>query len=66
MVKLYKCFTDDNKEDYCVEVWGECLDYPNKLMYFSDFDGSFEEWQKFCIDETNSDELKNLFLTFRR
>lgn len=70
MVKFYKCFTDDNKKDYCVEIWGKTIGYPDRLIYFSDFDGNFEDWQKFCIDETlnkkDSDELKKMFLTFRR
>ena len=70
MVRLYKCFTGDNTEDWCVEIQGSHAGYPDRLIYFSDFGGSFEDWQRFCIDETldkkNSDELKNLFLTLKR
>lgn len=37
MIKVYKCYDENNNEDYALELWQASTKYPDTLMYFSDW-----------------------------
>lgn len=42
ILKIYKCYDENGKEDLTLEVWNSSTKYPDAKFYFSDF--NLSEW----------------------